>query len=63
MQERLYVLAEDARGWLLMLNDEVLGLFASREEAFAAAAEAARISRAAGCFAWVKVRQRENAPN
>jgi hypothetical protein len=62
MQERLYVLTEDPRGWRVLLNDESLGLFATREQAFAAAVDAARASRALGQYAWVKVRHQEAAP-
>jgi len=62
MQEHLYVLSPDPRGWRVMLNGEAFGLFPTRSDAFAAAAEAARRSRATGYYAWVKVRQQDPVP-
>lgn len=61
MLERLYVLSPDLGGWRVILNRESLGLFPTQSEAFTAAAAAARRSRAAGHYAWVKVRHGEIA--
>lgn len=62
MQERVYIVAPEAPGWRVTLDDQSLGLFVTKRHALAAATEAARASRAAGCYAWVKVRQHETAP-
>jgi hypothetical protein len=62
MQERLYVLSPDDAGWRVTLNGDRLGLFPTKEAAFAMAVAAARRARVAGHSAWVKVRQREIAP-
>jgi hypothetical protein len=59
MLERLYMVSEEDRGWGVRLNKEKIALFASKEEAFAAAVDAARTSRQAGHYAWVKLRHRE----
>lgn len=59
MRERLYVVSEEDSGWGVQLNAEKLGLFVSKEEAFAAAVGAARTSRQSGHYAWVKLRPRE----
>lgn len=61
MREVVYVISEDAHGWRVSCEDRRLGQYASRDEAFAAAADGARASRAAGDYAWVKVRQGETS--
>jgi hypothetical protein len=61
MRERLYLVCEERPGWSVRLRNRRLGLYQSRDQAMAAAAEAAKSSRAAGIYAWVKVRPLEAA--
>ncbi|MCC7348613.1 MAG: hypothetical protein IT538_14575 [Variibacter sp.] len=61
MLERQYVVSEEPQGWRLLLDAESLGLFATKQDAFAAAVEAARRSRANGHYACVKLRYRDVA--
>ena len=55
MRERVFVVTSEPAGWCVQLADRMHRRFRTRAEAFKAAARAARKSRRAGRFAWVKV--------
>ena len=59
MRERLYEVCEETPGWSVRLRNRRLGLYELRDDALAAAARAARNSRARGVYAWVQVRPRD----
>ena len=61
MRERLFEVCEEMPGWSVKLRNRRLGLYEFRDDALAAAARAAKKSRATGVYAWVKVRARDSA--
>jgi hypothetical protein len=56
MQEQVYLVTHHQRGWCVKLRNQLCGLFRTKDEAFRAAVNAARKSRKAGNYAWVKIR-------
>ena len=55
MRERVFLVTSEPTGWCVQVADRMNRRFRTRAEAFKAAARAARKSRRAGRFAWVKV--------
>lgn len=62
MRERVFVVTSDTAGWCVQVADRMNRRFRTRAEAFKAAARAARKSRRAGRFAWVKVDSTRDDP-
>jgi hypothetical protein len=59
MKETTFVIMRDPRGWCVRADEKLHGFFRSKSEAFEAAVRAARQCRAAGRYAWVKLRHSE----
>lgn len=56
MREKVILVQPEGATWRVEAPDRHIGRYRSREAAFTAAVAAARRSRAAGCYVWVKVR-------
>ena len=62
MRERVFVVTPESTGWCVQVAERMNRRFRTSAEAFKAAARAARKSRRAGRFAWVKVDSVKDEP-